>query len=1070
MCFTTCTVCFVFIFGSAKSSKKYANPNSSDSNDSDNSSHVTKAEESAERKRLSDEFWEQENLKLDENIANMRQGNKKGTANKKAGVKRKMAIDHSSDEEDDSQTNQQSAKLTKFKEPKEQIKKVVKRKRKGSPAKGKTQETNLAGEENNPTNTEDNQFNSSVRVNDCSLGFIDELQMSKDIGNVNQRKFLHDFPTSTPRDHKQKLIVNVQNLSPIVLNKEHLSVADIEPISKEKHVLRESNLNEVSSQMTSSSKESNKVLEPKSVQVVRKGKSQSEDKDHAVKESNDENNSSMNDLLAVNASIDNNKNRQENDILQVTSVPQSNGETQFLNATPLRRNQRHNIPSFVESPLLFDDTDNKQSQHQNKDCSDASNNMSHPPEESNDKSVKTSDKGKKSSAAFKNLNEELENDQSENFNESSYSPHDWSNDYESSYEDFTNKNKTVVNRTEGPEESNLEKNSEDSQIDQNNTSLGKELSKESTLNENASTQQQSSGDSELQKIQDVAEAVDILDPRNESNNIIIPNESSDDQNQIPEMENVISANNKNFIDPIDEIDSNSNSFELHVESNTSSTKSDSSISEDQRSSKITKTTESIVNQPEEQITDVSDKSSKIDNMDEKIVENLVNHENQVNECSRPTLSSTLNEREESIQNNKVDERLNGQKLIIRLTRVSPDFYKSSPIFLSKTSKKKQLQIKAKNVKKGRISRRRTIETVSINKNSDIEKLDDQEAANHSQKLDNPSRESKSFVLSGRVTKNKTNKEALKKSTRTSTKKKESYKSYAMDIVENGILHNETGSEGSEDKYKKLYQVFKIKELRVLVSKLRDSDMENKVSASMRKSTSQTIKRRSSRKSKSINKQGDKSGYESPIKTVEDSIVDMDAEPDNSIKIDNNTGVEQNILTVNEQSNSVNKNEINASFNGEELCDILSKLNDPVKITMRRNTYKKLERPLAAITEHFVEHPSRIDEEEENDNEEENNIEPRKTNKNLVTDSSIEESEANKSAEDQTHPIFLKPGKSWARSLSIINHFHTGQNLDQLAVGRGKSWRHSVQTVLNMQSEGIFYTVFSSMMISLHLVK
>ncbi|OXU24815.1 hypothetical protein TSAR_016594 [Trichomalopsis sarcophagae] len=1028
-----------------KSPKKYASPHSSDTNDSDNSSddyfkRPTRAEEETERKRVSDEFWEQENQQFEKDSAKTRQRNKKGATSKKAGVKRKKLVSKSSDEEDDFTANKQSAKVTKFKEPKQQIRKVVKRNKKDSPAKGKVPEINFPGENKNLANAEDGQLNSSVMVNDCSLGFIDEnVQMSKDICNVNQKKFLHDFPTSTPRDHKQKLIVNVQNLSPITLNKEHLSVADTESISKEKHVLRESNLNDVSSQMTSLSKESNKVVESKSVQIEkncpsnsyihtpsklisdRKERSETEDEDHVVEENNDENNSNMCALLPANANVDSHRNLEENDKLQVT-----NGKTQFFNRTPTRRNQRNDIPSFVESPLLFDDTE--QSQHI-KDRSVASSNISNITGESNDKSLKNTHTSKKSSSAFKNLYGELENTQREHFNESSYSPHEWSNDYDSSYGDFTNKNKTMVNRTEDPERRNLENSHEDKQIDTNNTSMDKELSKESILNASESSQQQSSGNGELQKIEDVASLVNTLDPKNESINSIITNRSIDDQRKISETDNVISQDIEHSVEAIHEIDSNSNSFELHIESNTSSTKSDSPISENQ---------EPITNQ-----------CSKMDNADEHVGQNSMNHEHQINECSRPTMSSSTNEREESIQNNEDDERLNGQKLIIRLTKLSPDFYKSSPVFLSKTSIRKQLQMQTKNVKKSRVSKKGTKKTVSDNENSDVEKLDE-------------NRESRLFVLSGRVTKSKTNKKALKKSTRTSRKKKESYKSYAMDIVENEILHhNKTGSEGNEDKYKKLCQLFNIKELCVLLSKLPDLDMENKLSVSRRKikSTSPIIKRKSSRKSKSIYKLGDedKSGNESINKTVEDSTINVDAERNNSIKINKYIdGIDQKTLTVNEQSNPENRNEINASFNGEELCDILSKLSDPVKITMRRNPYKRLDRPLAAITEHLVEQPSRIDEEEEeeeeNRNKEEINIETRKTDKNLVTNSSIEESDTNKLADDQTHPIFLKPGKSWARSLSIINHFHTGQNLDQLAVGRGKSWRHSVQTILNMQSE------------------
>lgn len=52
-------------------------------------------------------------------------------------------------------------------------------------------------------------------------------------------------------------------------------------------------------------------------------------------------------------------------------------------------------------------------------------------------------------------------------------------------------------------------------------------------------------------------------------------------------------------------------------------------------------------------------------------------------------------------------------------------------------------------------------------------------------------------------------------------------------------------------------------------------------------------------------------------------------------------------------------------------------------------------------------------------------------------------------------VFLKPGKSWARSLSILNNINDGADLDKLSVGKGKKWRHSVRNILNMQKQGNF---------------
>lgn len=52
-------------------------------------------------------------------------------------------------------------------------------------------------------------------------------------------------------------------------------------------------------------------------------------------------------------------------------------------------------------------------------------------------------------------------------------------------------------------------------------------------------------------------------------------------------------------------------------------------------------------------------------------------------------------------------------------------------------------------------------------------------------------------------------------------------------------------------------------------------------------------------------------------------------------------------------------------------------------------------------------------------------------------------------------VFLKPGKYWARSLSILNNINDRSNLDKLSVGKGKKWRHSVKDILDMQKRGNF---------------
>lgn len=50
-------------------------------------------------------------------------------------------------------------------------------------------------------------------------------------------------------------------------------------------------------------------------------------------------------------------------------------------------------------------------------------------------------------------------------------------------------------------------------------------------------------------------------------------------------------------------------------------------------------------------------------------------------------------------------------------------------------------------------------------------------------------------------------------------------------------------------------------------------------------------------------------------------------------------------------------------------------------------------------------------------------------------------------------VFLKPGKCWARSLSILSNMNPESDLDKLCTGKGRKWRHSVRDILDMQKQG-----------------
>lgn len=52
-------------------------------------------------------------------------------------------------------------------------------------------------------------------------------------------------------------------------------------------------------------------------------------------------------------------------------------------------------------------------------------------------------------------------------------------------------------------------------------------------------------------------------------------------------------------------------------------------------------------------------------------------------------------------------------------------------------------------------------------------------------------------------------------------------------------------------------------------------------------------------------------------------------------------------------------------------------------------------------------------------------------------------------------VFLKPGKSWIRSLSILSNINDETNINQLSLGKGRKWRNSVRDLLDMQKQGKF---------------
>ena len=140
-------------------------------------------------------------------------------------------------------------------------------------------------------------------------------------------------------------------------------------------------------------------------------------------------------------------------------------------------------------------------------------------------------------------------------------------------------------------------------------------------------------------------------------------------------------------------------------------------------------------------------------------------------------------------------------------------------------------------------------------------------------------------------------------------------------------------------------------------------------------------------------------------------------------------------------------------NATELCSVLKQLQDPFRVTKRRKRYCKWELDLASISE-----GNDVDNQSKKDQTHSKRLrESRRTKlpKNALQSlENITEMSINDTFVKIEKPIYLKPGKCWARSLSILNSIQNEFNLDELSIGKGKNWRYSVQDVLNMQKQGV----------------
>ncbi|XP_017883938.1 uncharacterized protein LOC108627272 [Ceratina calcarata] len=132
------------------------------------------------------------------------------------------------------------------------------------------------------------------------------------------------------------------------------------------------------------------------------------------------------------------------------------------------------------------------------------------------------------------------------------------------------------------------------------------------------------------------------------------------------------------------------------------------------------------------------------------------------------------------------------------------------------------------------------------------------------------------------------------------------------------------------------------------------------------------------------------------------------------------------------------------------CVVLKRLQDPIRITKRRE-YKKWNLDLDNIAEDYNDNTDLMNKVDE--------VGRKSKGRETILPEKLQalerESLGNTNGSDKS--IYLKPGKSWARSITILNNVRNGSDLEKLSIGKGKKWRRSVQDILNMQKRGSIHS-------------
>ncbi|XP_047363350.1 uncharacterized protein LOC124954438 isoform X3 [Vespa velutina] len=170
---------------------------------------------------------------------------------------------------------------------------------------------------------------------------------------------------------------------------------------------------------------------------------------------------------------------------------------------------------------------------------------------------------------------------------------------------------------------------------------------------------------------------------------------------------------------------------------------------------------------------------------------------------------------------------------------------------------------------------------------------------------------------------------------------------------------------------------------------------------------------------------------------------------------------ENEDTIEERSHGKSMDENQSQFNMNETINFFTRLKHSVKVTERKQPDRKRNFYLSNICENENDITQYSTCEMSQYNKKVNdyilNQDPTKNVTNTSVNIITQCDEPNLLITEQIPSlsgkfIFLKPGKSWTRSLSILHNFQNGLNLNRTSTEKGKRWRHSVKDILDMQKK------------------